>query len=168
MLSDVRQYFATINSAVDDEWEAQARKRMRNSCQARLKAAEARLAKLQSDQSRLKDEILKSIRGESTYDSDLLKEMMNEIKNSQDETRKEIISCQDEVANEEKRISELNNQYKDIRDWSKQFDKAPAETQKMILARLIEKVTVDRNYNIEIHYFITPEDFRENGQLGVS
>ena len=168
VLSDVRQYFATINSAVDDEWKAQARKRMRNSCQARLKAAEARLAKLQSDQSKLKDEILKSIRGESTYDSDLLKEMMNEIKNSQDETRKEIISCQDEVANEEKRISELNNQYKDIRDWSKQFDKAPAETQKMILARLIEKVTVDRNYNIEIHYFITPEDFRENGQLGVS
>ena len=50
-------------------------------------------------------------------------------------------------------------QYRNIRDWSAQFDKAPLDTRKMILARLIEKITVDRNYNIEIHFYVTLDDF---------
>ena len=29
----------------------------------------------------------------------------------------------------------------------------------MILARMIEKITVDRDYNIEIHFYVTVEDF---------
>ena len=159
VLADVRQYFASINSAVDAEWRLQARQRMRNSCTARLEAAEAKLTKLQSDQVKLKDEIMKSIRGESSFSTDVLKEMMDDIKRAQDEARTVIQSCQDDAANEEKRINELNNRYKDIRDWSKQFDLLPPETKKMILARMIEKITVDRDYNIEIHYYITQEDF---------
>ena len=31
----------------------------------------------------------------------------------------------------------------------------------MILARIIEKITVDKNYNISIYFFLTLEDFRK-------
>ena len=37
--------------------------------------------------------------------------------------------------------------------------KAPACCYKMILARLLEKITVDRDYNIELHFYVTVEDF---------
>ena len=48
---------------------------------------------------------------------------------------------------------------------------APLETQKMILARLIERInvgrgTVDGQYDIEIHYHVTAEDF--NGEICVT
>ena len=32
----------------------------------------------------------------------------------------------------------------------------------MILARMIEKITVDRQYNIVIRFFISPESFEES------
>ena len=56
--------------------------------------------------------------------------------------------------------------YKEIRDWASQFDAASLDTKKMILARLIEKITVDREYNIEIFYYVTVEDF--NGEAYIT
>ena len=147
MLSDVRQYFSTISDAVDDEWKTQARKRIRSNALARQKAAEAKLLKLQKDQKGLKSEIMKSINGESAFDTDLLKEMLDENKTAQLEAEKEIAFFQDEVSKEEKQIAWMNTQYKEIRDWAAQFDAASLDTKKMILARLIEKITVDRDAN---------------------
>ena len=159
VLPVVRDYFATVNQAVDDEWKAQARKRLRDSAKARQKAAESRLAKLQTQQTALKAEIMKSITGESDFDTALLKEMMNENKQAQADAEAEITECQEEVEKEESRITLLSTRYKNIRDWAAEFDKSPLDTQKMILSRLIEKITVDRDYNIEIHFFVTLEDF---------
>ena len=159
VLPDVRQYFETINQDVDCEWKAQARKRLRDSAKARQKNAETKLAKLQAQQTALKMEVMKAITGEGVFDTDLLKEMLPENKKAQIDTEQEILQCQDEVDREESRIAHLATQYQNIRSWAAQFDKAPLDTQKMILARLIEKITVDRYYNIEIHYFVTPEDF---------
>jgi len=162
VLTDVSQYFATINSAVDIEWKARARKRLRENAKDRQRAAEAKLTKLQADQLKLKAEIMKSINGESAFDTELLKEMMEENKRSQFETEEVIISYKDEVAREESRINRMNKQFNDIRDWSEQFRMASLDMQKMILARLIERITVDRDYNIEIHYYVTAEDFCGN------
>ena len=171
VLTDVRQYFATINDAVDAEWRAKARERIRDSAKRRQKAAEDRLAKLQADEKNLKTEIMKSINGESTFEPELLKEMLDDNKHSQIEAEKEILICRNEVSEEEQRIVRMTTQYKDIRNWAKRFDMAPLETQKMILARLIERINVgkgavDGNYDIEIHYHVTAEDF--NGDVSAS
>ncbi len=171
VLTDVRQYFATINDAVDAEWRAKARERIRDSAKKRQRAAEDRLAKLQSNEKNLKLEIMKSINGESTFEPETLKEMLDDNKRDQAQAEKEIAVCKDEVSEEEQRIMRMTTQYKDIRDWSKKFEAAPLETQKMILARLIERInvgrgTVDGQYDIEIHYHVTAEDF--NGEISAS
>ena len=159
VLPIVRQYFATIRQAVDAEWKVQAKRRLRDSARERQKAAEAHLLRLQNQMKALKAEVLKAITGESTFDTDLLKEMLEENNRSQAETEQIIMACQDEVKREEDRIAQMATQYESIRDWAEQFDRAEPDTQKMILARLIEKITVDRDYNIEIHFFVTLEDF---------
>ncbi len=155
----IRDYFATINQAVDDEWKAQAKKRLRDSAKTRQQAAEAKLAKLQTQQNALKEEIMKSITGESTFETELLKEMMDENKQAQAYAEKEIIECRDDLEKEESRVAMLVARYKNIKSWATELDKAPLDTQKMILSRLIEKITVDKNYNIEIHFYVTMEDF---------
>ena len=159
VLPVVRKYFTKINQAVDDQWKAKTRKRLRDSAKARRKAAEAQLLKLQNQQVALKSEIMKSITGESAIDTGLLKEMIDENKRAQVDAEQEIASCQAEVEQEESRIAMLANQYESVRDWAKQFDKAPLDTKKMILARLIEKISVDRDYRIDIQFYITLEDF---------
>ena len=76
VLDRVSDYFREIRHDVDSAWKENARKRLRDSAKARHKAAEARLVKLQTHQGALKAEIMKSITGESTFDTDLLKEMI--------------------------------------------------------------------------------------------
>ena len=125
VLIQVNDYFATIRRDVDSAWKENARKRLQDSAKARQKVAEARLVKLQAHQGALKAEIMKSITGENTFDTDLLKEMMEENKQAQ----------------------------------AAKFEGAPLDIKKMILARMIERITVDRDYNIEIHFFVTVEDF---------
>ena len=48
----------------------------------------------------------------------------------------------------------LSNYCESIRIWADDFDKADTETKKMILAHLIEKITVDKDYNLHIKFFI--------------
>ena len=49
--------------------------------------------------------------------------------------------------------------YKNIQDWAAKFEGVPLDIKKMILARMIERITVDRDYNIEIHFYVTVDDF---------
>ena len=159
VLIQVNDYFAIIRRDVDSAWKENARKRLRDSAKARQKAAEARLVKLQAHQGALKAEIMKSITGENTFDTDLLKEMMEENKQAQAATEQEILDCQNEVEDEEIRIAASATNYKNIQDWAAKFEGAPLDIKKMILARLLEKITVDRDYNIELHFYVTVEDF---------
>ena len=61
-----------------------------------------------------------------------------------------------------RRIRFLGNQYQNIKSWAAEFDRATPEQQKIILAKLIEKITVDRNYNIHIYFFVTQDEFRQS------
>ena len=44
--------------------------------------------------------------------------------------------------------------------WAKEFDHADNDTKKMILARLIERIDVDRDYHLTIKFFVTIEEFK--------
>ena len=159
VLPVVKRYFDTINSTVDEQWRSRAKQRLRDSARERRDAAEKKLEKLITQQTALKEEILKSIMGESQFDTILLNEMMEENKRAQAEAEREIEESKSEAADEQTRVKHLEEQYKNIRSWAAEFDKAPTDARKMILARLIEKITVDRDYNIDIHFYVTPEDF---------
>jgi hypothetical protein len=137
VLIQVNDYFAIIRRDVDSAWKENARERLQDSAKARQKAAEARLVKLQAHQGALKAEIMKSITGESTFDTDLLKEMMEENKQAQAATEQEILDCQNEVEDEEIRIAASATSYKNIQDWAAKFEGAPLDIKKMILARMI-------------------------------
>ena len=159
MLPVVKRSFDTINSTVDEQWRPRAKQRLRDSARERRDAAEKKLEKLIAQQTAIKEEILKSIMGESQFDTTLLNEMMEENKRAQAEAEREIEESKSEAADEQTRVKHLEEQYKNIRSWSAEFDKAPTDARKMILARLIDKITVDRDYNIDIHFYVIPEDF---------
>ena len=67
-----------------------------------------------------------------------------------------------EKENEEARLQYLSNQYQHIRDWAEVFDDASIEEKKMIISRIIERIDVDRNYHLTIHFFVTTEDFESS------
>lgn len=159
VLETVQRYFQNMRCTVDAVWREQARIQLRSKQGALLKASQAELAKLHQQQTRLRQEVLKSLSGESAFDTELLKSMLAENTQAITDAEARVEQHQAEQAQENERISFLAQQYHQIADWADEFSSASNDTKKMILARIIERITVDRDYHITITFFITREDF---------
>ena len=124
-----------------------------------MKSAKAEYEKLQDQQARLHQEVVKSLSGASAFDTELLKELLDENKKLLLEAERAMLECQVAKENEEERIRYLAEQYRNISDWASEFDNASNDEKKMILARIIERITVDRNYQLTIIFFVSQEEF---------
>lgn len=161
VLEIVRKYFHHISTTMESVWQEQARIQLHSKQKAHLKAAKADYAKLQAQQTKLQQEVLKSLMGESTFDTDLLKKMLSDNTAALAQAESIMESCEADKDAEEERIQYLSQQYRSITDWAEEFDAADNDNKKMILARIIEKITVDRNYHLNITFFVTEESFQE-------
>ncbi len=158
VLDAVRQYFKTFRS-MDSVWKEQMRKRLRKTQDVAVQAAEHRLQQLHKTQQTLRLEVVKALNGESVFEESLLREMLNDNKTAMAEAEETLQHLQQERKAEEEKLASLVQQYKHISDWAQEFDRCTNDEKKMILARLIDKITIDRDYHIHIYFFISLEDF---------
>lgn len=159
VLDVVHQYFHSLSRTVNDVWQEQARRQLRSRMERQVSAAKASLERLEQQDARLRQEVMRSLMGESCFEPDMLKEMLSKNKAELADAEARLATLESEKDAEAARIGHLSSQIQQIHDWAKEFDSASNDTKKMILARMIEKITVDRHYNIVIHFFISPESF---------
>ena len=162
VLDVVHQYFHSLSRTVDDVWQEQARRQLRSRLESQVKSAKANLDRLQQQDARLRQEVMRSLMGESCFEPDLLKEMLSKNKAELADAEARLASLEAEKDAEAARIRTLSSQIHQIHDWAGEFDSANNDTKKMILARMIEKITVDRHYNNIIRFFISPESFERS------
>ena len=159
VLNVVHQYFNGITGTIDSVWTEQASRQMKNRQSNTIRAAQAEVTKLQKQQAALRQEVLKSVTGDSVFEPELLKSLLDDNKHALEAAEHQLESCQQEQDNESSKLQFLAQQYSNIRCWAEEFDQASLDTRKMILAHLIEKMTVDRDYHIRISFFITQDEF---------
>ena len=94
--------------------------------------------------------MVKVLMGESVFDEATIKSMLDE--------KQEAIAKAETYT--EQKLQQLILQYRSISDWAEVFDAANNDEKKMILSRIIEKITVDKEYHLEIHFLITLDSFR--------
>ena len=160
----VHQYFSSIAHTVSEVWEEQARIQLKSRISTQLRAARAEHEKLAAQEGRLRQEVLRSIMGESDFDTALLNEMLDKSKADLAACEARISELEDEQSAEESRVRYLSAQYEQINDWAAEFDAADNDTKKMILAQLIEKITVDKDYHLCITFYVTAGSFRVQEQ----
>ena len=115
----------------------------------------------QQQDEKLRQEVMRSLMGESAFDAALIKEMLEMNKADLEATEAKIEALEEEKDAEESRLKYLSTQYQLINDWAAEFDAADNDTKKMILARLIEKITVDKDYHLTIVFYVAEDSFRE-------
>ena len=164
VLEIVRDYFTSIQESVDDIWREQARRQMRGKLQTRIKMEEKNLSKLQKQNEALRQELLKTLTGESGFERELLQSMLAENKAAIQAAEETLAECQRDREREEARLQYMSTQYQNIRDWAEVFDTASRDEKRMILSRIIERIDVDRNYHLTIRFFVTMEDFQTAAQ----
>lgn len=161
VLEIVHQYFSHFGESMDAVWKEQQRLQIKQGSGARLKQAELSLSRLQAQHKKLREELVKVLMGESVFDEETIKSMLDEKQDAIEKAEAYLKEIRASAEDTEQKLQQLIFQYRSIKNWSLVFDQANDDEKKMILARIIEKITVDKNYNISIYFFLTLEDFRK-------
>lgn len=162
VLTIMKEYFCNFNDAVDAVWQEQVKLQLRRNQNQRMSEARHKLENLQKQQKNLKQEILKSMAGESAFEQSVIQEMFEENTQAITWVQWEMETIEQEKGEADRRLKQLMEQYQHISEWSEVFDDAGVDEKKMILSRLIEKITVDRNYHITIYFYISLDQFKES------
>lgn len=162
VLTIVKEYFRHFNDAMDAVWQEQVKLQLRRNQNQRMAEARHKLENLQKQQKNLKQEILKSMAGESAFDQNVIQEMFEANTKVIAQVRQEMEIIEQEKDEADRKLKQLMEQYQHISEWSEVFDGASVDEKKMILSRLIEKISVSRDYHITIYFYITLDQFKES------
>ena len=155
----IHQLFDRLKSIPKNEIVSQKYQETVKAAQATLNKAKMDFAKITKEIADYKAEVVKVIRGESNFSADLLNSLIAGAQEKSNETEKNIATLQNELEDNKRMLTEIKSQYSKALNWSEIFDEADIETKKMIVSYLIKKVSVKRDYNIDIEFNIDFEQF---------
>ena len=124
-----------------------------------LHSVRAEYAKAAADLETLKGEVIKTIRGESTFSKELLSSLIAEAEAKCQELQENMETAQAAYDEGKTVLASLNAQYGDIISWAEMYDTASMEAKKMIVNCLIKRVDVYRDYKLHIDFNIDFEQF---------
>jgi len=157
--------FDRMQNIQKSEFVDSSLKVMKREQEARYTAVQREYNKKVSELSELKAEVLKSLRGESKFNQELLSDLISQseseltkIEDVRNTIKRELDNCDD-------RIVKMQEQFDDVISWTELYDAADMAAKKMIVARLINRIEVGVNYqlhidlNIDIQHFNIEHDF---------
>lgn len=156
----VHQYFDSVKYAAGSVWQEQVKRQKRNKTIGLIKAAEDHLRKLNAEKEAIEKEILKTLMGDSSLNTEVLNSMMSNVNERIDIAEKAIFDLRRESDYENKHFQQLSGQYQNILKWADTYDWAELDEKKMILAHLIERIEIRRGYCITVKFFIALEEFQ--------
>ena len=156
----IRMKFAEIAAAPESEILNHQHKKEIELARIKLDQANAHLAEKQKDLSDYKAETLKVIRGQSNLSVELLNALVKETEMMIALAQTRIDAAQTEYESLLASAENLRQEYDRLLTWADLFDTCSFEAKKMIVAQFVKAVRVSRDYNIEIDFNVSFEEFQ--------
>lgn len=102
----------------------------------------------------LEEQTIKYLTGENTMDIDIINSMMPKYREKLQKAKAKIDTDKNSEKDAEQEIA-------DLLSWAEAFDEANNEAKHMIIARLVERIEIGRNYKIEIKFRISIEQYMQ-------
>ena len=121
-----------------------------------LTKARAEFAKEQDKLLKLREEVVKSIQGESVFSKEMLAELVSETDARVKTLAQNCERAERELEENEILMKELSDSYDEIISWAELYDSASFEAKKMIVNAMIHRIDVYNGYklNIELNFNI--------------
>lgn len=161
VLAFIRCFFAQIRRIPQDTQIAAAMRREESTQTKALKDAEAAIEKATKAVTALEEEAVKALTGESRLDLSIINQLMPKQRAALDQAQEEYQRILLANQAEEETLAAKRQQIRKVTEWAEIFDNAPNATKQMILANLIERVTVGRGYRIHIDMKLSARQFLE-------
>ena len=156
----IRMKFAEIAAAPESEILNHQHKKEIELARIKLDQANAHLAEKQKDLSDYKAETLKVIRGQSNLSVELLNALVKETETMIALAQTRIDAARTEYESLLASAENLRQEYDRLLTWADLFDTCSFEAKKMIVAQFVKAVRVSRDYNIEIDFNVSFEEFQ--------
>ena len=156
----IRMKFAEIAAAPESEILNHQHKKEIELARIKLDQANAHLAEKQKDLSDYKAETLKVIRGQSNLSVELLNALVKETETMIALAQTRIDAAQAEYESLLASAENLRQEYDRLLTWADLFDTCSFGAKKMIVAQFVKAVRVSRDYNIEIDFNVSFEEFQ--------
>jgi len=155
----VRHFFERMQNIPKSEVVNSSLIALKQEKEVRYKTTQRECAKVAADLAGLKEEVIKAIRGESKFSSDLLSELIAQTERNlaeneslRDVAKRELDVCQYS-------IEEMQVRYDEVISWTELYDAAEMPAKKMIIASLINRIDVGVDYQLHIDLNINLEHF---------
>lgn len=127
---------------------------------AKLKLVQEQLHQKQEEYETLRAETVKVLQGKSRLNVDLLNSLVDETKEAIKTLETQIQAAQEELENQVASTEIVRQEYAQLVSWADMYDKCNFEAKKMILAQFIKAVYVRRDYEIEVEFNVSFEEFQ--------
>ncbi len=155
----IRQFFANILKVPAEDMLRSAVMREHTELVAALGQADKEVKKAQSEMTALEEAVMKSLTGESVLDDEFIKQMIPKRRAALDAATQRYNEIKGKMEDSANIAATKAAEIEKTKAWAAAFDVSSFTTKRMILARLIDKVTVKRGYEIEVSFRLTPEEF---------
>ena len=154
----VRQIFERMKAASKSEVVGVRYREKMEQQKALLRSVKADYTKAAAELEALKSEVVKAIKGESSFSKELLASLILDAERKCQELQAALEQAQADYDAGEATLQALNSQYDDMISWAEMYDSASVESKKMIVGCLIRRVDVYRGYRVHIDFNI---DFKQ-------
>ena len=154
----VRQIFERMKAVPKSEVVGVRYREKMEQQKALLRGVKADYTKVAAELDALKSEVVKAIKGESSFSKELLASLIFDAERKCQELQAALEQAQADYDAGEATLQSLNSQYDDMISWAEMYDSASMESKKMIVSCLIRRVDVYRGYRVHIDFNI---DFKQ-------
>lgn len=127
--------------------------------QRQLKKAKSDLLKGQKELRRWEDLMLDSLDGKCPFTPDQIRKRMDTCEASIREQTEKVHSLEMELTETSAVAAELREQHRWLLSWAELFDAASIEEKKMIASKMIQAVTISRDYQLRVDFSISEAQY---------
>jgi len=159
VLYEVRRILNAIKSKPEAALLEKAKERTTGVNEIAYRQAEADFFEAHKQITALEDQTMKFLTGENTVDISIINAMMPKYKEKLAHAQKRMDETRDKMEAEKATAKNAVQEVTDLLSWAEAFDDATIEEKHMIIARLVERIDIGHDYEIEIKFRISVEQY---------
>ena len=161
VLNAVRSYFSHFKNDVDKAWSEQIKRQMKRKNAHASERYSQKLETLEQELSAINEEIVKSIMGSSAFEPDRLRDMIAVKEQAVMECKDAISKAKASEEDADMKLKEMARHVANIKDWADTFDQMDVDEKRMVLAHMIQRITIRDGYFMTIYFYLSTEEFME-------
>ena len=157
--NEIRTFFQNLGSISAGTLVDRACSRNAEVLKVAYQQALSELEKTQKQVSALEAEAVKALTGESQLDLSVVNGMLLKLRAKQDAENRAVEEAKERVEADAKNRKATEAQVDQLLTWAEKYDEASFEAKHLIIAALVDRVEVNKDYEIKIHFKVSAEQF---------